>query len=156
MIMSVAVASLTIKNGLGKCLAYQRGQQTSGQFVITKMCNSSDAFQTNWIVDNSTSSGGSPTLQWCVNGTSLCVGIERSSIPYIRRRLLNIDMKMVANDPSDESQLFIPLDTAALPNHYINALTGQCAQSLTVFNQSAGITTPLRCTDNKAQQWTII
>jgi hypothetical protein len=157
MMMAASVRSLTIKNGLSNtCLAYQRdvGQQATGQFIISKPCNSADIHQNNWIVNTATSSGGSPTSQWCVNGTNFCVGFERSSVAYKRSQPRNINLKLVANDPSDESQQWFVLDTQTLSNHYINGLTGGCVQARTASNRDGPVKT-LRCTAIAAQQWTI-
>ena len=146
MIVVSLVACDRIKNGLGSCLSFKRdpGGQTSGQLLVMATCDSKDGNQNAWIINNTTSSRGSPTYQFCVNSTNLCIGIQGMG------RLVQI----VANDPSDEAQQWFALDTSVLDNHYINGFSGQCFNALSYNMANLGIVAGTRrCANTAAQRW---
>ena len=149
MIVVSLVACDRIKNGLGSCLSFKRdpGGQTSGQLLVMATCDSKDGNQNAWIINNTTSSRGSPTYQFCVNSTNLCIGMQR----------FGIFVKIVTNDPSDEAQQWFALDTSVLNNHYINGKTGQCFHDLSTNMSNLGIVAATRrCANTAAQRWYLI
>jgi len=138
-----------IKNGLGSCLSFECGSggQTSSQLLVMATCGSKDRNQNVWIINNTTSSRGSPTYQFCVNGTNLCIGMQR----------FGIFVQIVANDPRDEAQQWFALDTSVLDNHYINGKTGQCFHALSTNMSNLGIVAVTRrCANTVAQRWHLI
>ena len=149
MIMITLVSSGKIKNGLGSCLSFQRGPggQASGQLLVMATCNSMDGNQNVWIINNTTSSGGSPTFQFCVDGTNLCVGIQG----------FGMFVQIVVNDAIDESQQWFALDTSVLNNHFINGFTGQCLNALSSSLANLGIVASTRrCANTAAQRWYLV
>ena len=109
-------ASFMIKNGVGTCLSYlnDAGIPTSGSFVTTDSCDPVDYKQTNWVVKNLNISSLGPVVQFCINQTNYCVGIQKG--PY--GKYDNINLKIVANDIKDTTQQWIPIQSGHLPGHY--------------------------------------
>lgn len=109
-------ASFMIKNGVGTCLSYSNnaGIPKSGSFVITALCDPLDNKQINWVVPNLNISSLGPVVQFCINQTNYCVGIQKG--PY--GVYDNINLKIVANDETDTTQQWIPIQSGHLPGHY--------------------------------------
>ena len=122
LVASTQVPGVMIKNSIGSCLSYTRGlgQQATGQLVNTATCNSSDLKQTSWVVINLATNGGYSPYQFCINATTLCVGVQLGpkAAPPVNR-IPSVNLKLVANDTSDDGQKWFALDTASLPNHYV-------------------------------------
>jgi len=119
---STAIPGVMIKNSIGGCLSYTRGlgQQATGQLVNAVTCDSNDSKQTNWVVTNLATNGAFSPYQFCINATTLCVGVQlrpRASPPV--NKIPSVNLKLVANDAKDDGQKWFALDTQTLPNHYV-------------------------------------
>ena len=152
-LMVASVASVVIKNGLGTCLSYTI---TLGGMVITSPCNSSDPAQTNWVVTkvNSTFAANGTAFTFCINGTTLCSGIKKSSanlLPHIFSDFYA--MRLVTQDPTDSGQQWNPV--ANLANNLFNGLTFGCIQAYSAFG-NGGIINTAKCGNITAQSWTIV
>ena len=116
-LMLVAMnTSFMIKNGVGTCLSYlnNAGIPTSGSFVTTALCDPLDKKQVNWMVQNLNISSLGPIVQFCINQTNYCVGIQKG--PY--GKYDNINLKVVANDLKDTTQQWIAIQSGRLSGHY--------------------------------------
>ena len=148
-----AVSGVMIKNSIGLCLTYIDSLQGSGQPLLTANCDTSDETQTNWTVTNLASSGYYSPYQFCINGTTLCAGLQfapRIGMP--KNEIASVNLKLVANDPTDDGQQWFALDTQTLPNHFVNGWSGGCIQAF----QIRPIASTRRCTNVATQEWKII
>ena len=119
MLLTGSVVSVIVKNGLGTCLSYRvRNNSTAsaGIFVITAPCNSNDKKQTNWVVTPiSNSTNG--TYTFCVNGTTLCSGLQKGLV-----RSYRINLRLMEKDTAAPGQLWSPANSTAqqpLPYNYV-------------------------------------
>ena len=115
-LLASSVTSLIIKNGIGTCMSLMRplGQQSTGQFVITTLCDPADENQLNWIVNNIRTTTMSRLVQFCINQTNYCVGIQRNPLGWFD----NINLKLVAKDPIDPTQQWVHFDSQYMLEHY--------------------------------------
>ena len=115
-LLAASATSLIIKSGIGTCLSLMRplGQQSTGQFVVTFPCDSSDKNQLNWVVNNLNVSTMSRVIQFCINKTNYCIGIQKDPFGWFD----NINLKLVANDPLDPTQQWVLIDSQYMPAHY--------------------------------------
>ena len=152
MSLTVSVASVVIQNGLGTCLSFRGtpGQQTTGQLVMTIKCDPSDNNQVNWVVNQLNISSIGQAVQFCINQTNYCVGIQKNS----RGRHDNVNLKLVANDTIDTTQQWLQLDSQFMAGHYVNGKTGGCAQAYSARGRG-GVINTVNCRNIKPQQWTI-
>ena len=149
MFLTASVASVVIQNGLGTCLSFAK--QTTGQFVMTVKCDPSDKNQINWVVNQLNISSIGQAVQFCINQTNYCVGIQKNQGGLYD----NINLKLVSNDTTDSTQQWIPLNSQFMVNHYVNGKTGGCAQAYSAFGRG-GVINTVNCRNIKPQQWTII
>ena len=121
MTLLASVASLMVKNDLDTCLSYRNnvGVPMTGSFVITTNCDPLDYKQVNWVVNSLNVSSLGPVVQFCINQTNYCAGIEKSR----NGRFDNINLKLVANDVQDTTQQWISLQSSGnMLGHYGNYL----------------------------------
>lgn len=115
-LLAASVTSIIIRNGIGTCMSLMRplGQQSTGQFLITSPCNSNDTNQLNWVVNSLNVSTISRVVQFCINQTNYCIGIQKGPLGWFD----NINLKLVANDPIDPTQQWVLIDSQYMPGHY--------------------------------------
>jgi len=120
MLLTGSVVSVIVKNGLGTCLSYRvrnnNSTASAGSFVITAPCDSNDKKQTNWVVTPiSNSTNG--TYTFCVNGTTLCAGLQKGLVcSYM------INLRLMEKDTAAPGQLWSPAKSTAqqpLPYNYV-------------------------------------
>ena len=104
----------------------------------------------NWVVNNLNVSSLGPVVQFCIDKTTYCIGIQKNRFGIYD----NINLKLVANDAIDTTQQWIPINSGRLSYHYINGKTGGCAQAYTVL-RTGGVINTVNCQRNLAQQWLI-
>lgn len=119
--MLASVRSVMIKNDLDTCLSYRNnvGIPKTGSLIVTTHCDPLDYKQINWVVSSLNVSSLGPVVQFCINKTNYCVGIQKTA----NGRYDNINLKLVANDVLDTTQQWISLESSSnMLGHYGNYL----------------------------------
>lgn len=115
-LLAASATSMIIKSGIDTCMSLMRplGQQSTGQFSVAVPCNSNDTTQLNWIVNSLNVSTISRVVQFCINQTNYCVGIQKGPLGWFD----NINLRLVANDPIDPTQQWVLIDSQYMTGHY--------------------------------------
>ena len=118
MVLTASVASVMVKNGLGTCLTYgikPNSTAAAGRFVITAPCNANDTKQNSWVITQVLNKTGNGNYTFCVNGTTLCSGLQKGflGIGY------NINLRLVTKDTTAPEQLWSPTNSTAFPNNFV-------------------------------------
>ena len=128
------------------CFSYKSDAVVSGDEVLAADCDSSDQKQSNWAVTTLSNSQGSQVVQFCIQGTSLCIGANKNRQNRVSR------VTLVAQDSSDTAQQWT-IDSLNLKTSYFNVLSNECLQ--VAGGTRRGTITTGSCTGNKRQQWII-
>ena len=152
--MLASVTSLMVKNDLGTCLSYRNnvGVPKTGSFVVTTHCDPLDYKQINWVVNSLNVSSLGPVVQFCINQTNYCAGIEKTA----NGKYDNVNLKLVANDEKDTTQQWISLQSSGqMVGHFVNGKTGGCAQAYG-RRRKGGVINTVNCRRSQGQEFKIV
>ena len=118
MVLAASVGSVVVKNGLGTCLTYgikPNSTAAVGRFVITAPCKANDTKQNSWVVTQILNNTANGNYTFCVNGTTLCSGLEKIFFGTNYR----INLRLLQKDTTAPGQLWSPTNSSDLPNNFV-------------------------------------